>query len=132
MSAKRIVFFDGFCILCNGFVDLLIRLDKNGILFFSTLQGVTAKNILEAELLKKTDTVIFRDTDQKIYIKSSAVLKTLYIMGGLWKFFAIFYLIPLPVRDAVYNWVANHRYGWFGKRDSCRLPSKAERKKILP
>jgi len=69
--------------------------------------------------------------DGKTYTKSTAVLKSLIALGGFWSIFGVFLIIPKPIRDWIYLWIAKNRYKVFEKKDSCRIPTKKEREKIL-
>lgn len=124
----KIIFFDGYCVLCNGFVDWLLKQDKNKVLQFASLQGETAKRLLGPDIQVKT--IIYLRKQQQ-YEKSTAVLKVLSDLGGVWKGSAIFILIPTIIRDAIYDLVARVRYQIAGKRDSCRLPTADEKQRIL-
>lgn len=128
---KPVIFFDGYCILCNSFVDFLLHIDKKDRLQFASLQGNTAHNLLDSKTTKNNDTVILRTGEGGIFIKSEAVLRVIVILGGLWKFVSIFRILPVSFRDRIYDWIAKNRYGWFGKRDACRLPTEGEKHKIL-
>ncbi|MEK2645693.1 thiol-disulfide oxidoreductase DCC family protein [Bdellovibrio sp. BCCA] len=127
---RNVVFFDGVCHLCNGFVDAVISRDKSHTLLFAPLQGTTAEELLPSEDRVKLDTVIYFEAG-KIYHRSAAILKILTKLGGLYKILSIAWIIPGPMRDMIYNWVAKNRYAWFGKREFCRLPTKEERSYLL-
>lgn len=128
---QHIVYFDGVCGVCNFFVDFLIRFDKRNKLLFAPLQGETAAKNLAIDPNQQFDTVIFHDK-RKLYYKSSAALRILSVMGGGWKLFSIFLIIPAFIRDFIYDLIANNRYKLFGKKETCRIPTKEERKKFLP
>lgn len=128
---RNIVFFDGVCHLCNGFVDSIISRDKKHFLFFAPLQGSTAEKILSPNDREKLDTVIYFSAG-KTYYRSAAILKILSSLGGIYKIFSIAWIIPAPLRDIIYNLIAKNRYSWFGKRDFCRLPNNEERSYLLP
>lgn len=129
----KVLFFDGYCSLCNSFVDALIRRDKRDVLQFASLQGETARSHLPSfvRTTGDVDTVIYL-RDGKIYDRSSAILWVLQDLGGLWMMTGVFFVIPQFLRDIVYRWVARHRYRWFPKRETCRVPSPLEKKKLLP
>jgi len=131
VDEKSVVFFDGVCGLCNRFVDFLIRRNIRGRLFFSPLQGITALELNLPESMKGMDTVVFVHRG-KTYVQSAAALRILMELGGLWRAAWISLIIPRFIRDAVYNYVARNRYRWFGRKESCRLPSPEERKWFLP
>jgi len=130
--ACNIVFFDGYCILCNGFVDFLLKIDKNKVLSFASLQGETAKEILSASHLQKTDSVIYKDAQNSISIKSTAVIRILISLGGLWKTARFLQFIPAYLLDFIYDFIAKNRFNWFGKRNACRIPNESEKSRILP
>ncbi len=130
-SDKKIVFFDGVCGLCNKSVDWLIRRDKNQHLLFSPLQGETAKILLSEEVRNELSTFVFL-RNGTLLNRSDAALATLKDIGGGWKIFYVLTLIPLSFRNWIYNWVSRNRYKWFGKKETCRIPSKEERKRFLP
>lgn len=128
----NIIFFDGYCVLCNGFVDWLIHFDKYHMLHFASLQGSTAKAFLTTDLVKNQDTVIFKSGNGSLSFKSEAVLNILHELGGIWKLFKLFKIIPIGIRDMIYDFIAEHRFKWFGKNISCRIPTESEREIILP
>ena len=125
-SQHPIVFFDGYCTLCNNSVDQLMRMDKRRRLRYASLQGKTAKALLPAELMKDVDSVICLN-EGKVFVKSDAAFEVLRVLGGSWAFFRIFRILPKSIRDSIYDWVARNRYKWFGKRDTCRLPNEEEK-----
>lgn len=131
LHKAQIVFFDGVCHLCNGFVDSVITLDTNHVLYFAPLQGETAQALLPAQDRVHLDSVIYYESE-KIYTSSTAILKILIKLGGLFELFRFFWIIPRPLRDFVYKIIAHNRYRWFGKREFCRFPLPEERGYLLP
>ncbi|WP_374033235.1 thiol-disulfide oxidoreductase DCC family protein [Bdellovibrio bacteriovorus] len=131
ISMRNVVFFDGVCHLCNGFVDAVISRDKNHAYLFAPLQGTTAEEVLSAQDRTNLDTVIYFESG-KLYYRSAAILKILTGLGGVYKLFALAWLIPGPLRDVFYKLIAKNRYSWFGEREFCRLPTPAERSYLLP
>ena len=125
-----IVYFDGVCSVCNGFVDFLITRDENQSLQYATLQGKTAKKKLNEELYANIDSIIFQQ-GEKTHSKSNAALMVISSLGGFWKFAIFLRLIPKFIRDAVYNLIAKNRYQWFGKNDFCRIATEQEKEIIL-
>jgi len=127
----KIVFFDGYCGLCNGVVDRLMKLDSEKILRFAPLQGETARaHLCGAGAPTDVDTMIYlRDGER--FEKSDAVLQILSDIGGLGQLAPSLRAIPLSLRDMLYRLVAGNRYKIFGRRDSCRIPSSVERERLL-
>jgi predicted DCC family thiol-disulfide oxidoreductase YuxK len=130
-STPPIVFFDGVCGLCNRSVDLLLRWDAKGVLRFAPLQGATAQAMLPAEQVRDLDSLVLKDA-KGIHRRSEAALLSLEHLGGGWRGIRLLRALPSGLRDAIYGLVARHRYRWFGKRTSCRLPTATERERFLP
>ena len=128
-SYTNIVFFDGVCGICNRFIDFLLSHKNGKALYFSPLQGDAAKVLIPKKYLAQ-DTIVFK-TQKKIYIKSTAALRILYTLGGLWKLSLVFLIMPAFIRNFVYDVIASNRYKWFGKKESCRIPTPQERKRFL-
>ncbi len=124
---RKIVLFDGVCGLCNGWVNFLIKNDRNGNLKYSALQGAYAKNELGMERQETPDSIIFF-LNGKIYKRSKAIIMILRQLGGIWVFPSLFLVVPSPARDWIYDLVAKYRYTWFGKHEACRIPTLEERK----
>lgn len=125
---QRILFFDGECNLCNGFVDFMLRHQTKVEIKFAPLQGVTAKRLIP-DAGKSMASVIYLK-DGQAYQNSTAVLSALTDLGGLWTVVCVLKLIPPFLRDALYRFIARRRYLWFGRR-SCRVPTPAEKVHFL-
>lgn len=131
-SLSPIVFFDGVCGLCNHFIDFLFRKDKHDIFKVSPLQGELAKQLLEPQLVENEfKSIILRDA-VGIHQGSTAVLRILARLGGIWRVLSWLQLLPEPFRDFFYYLVARNRYRIFGKKESCRIPTPEERVRFLP
>ena len=119
-----IIFFDGVCNLCNGFVQFVIRRDKSAKFKFASLQSEAAENTLKAfnfPLDELRTIVLFQNG--KIFLRSRAVLRIASQLGGAWKLAALLYVFPSFFSDAVYNLISKYRYKLFGKKDSCMIPT---------
>lgn len=132
-SANRnlpIIFFDGFCILCNGFVDFIFRRDKKHTFYFAPLQGKTARSVLEPDCIDALESIVYVD-ETGCYQRSNAVLKILTRLSGVYKVFGVLRIVPRFIRDAFYDFIGRNRYRWFGKRQACRIPTAEDRGRIL-
>lgn len=120
----RLILFDGVCNFCGFWVRFLIRRDPEKRFRFASLQSATGREILQKVGLPvgELNTMIYAE-DSRTYLGSAAVLRVARAMHGLWPLLYLFIAVPAPLRDLVYRWVARHRYRWFGKRDSCLVPS---------
>lgn len=119
-----IIIYDGVCHLCNSSVNFILKRDTKKIFRFSPQQSEFAKNILNEnhDAASAGDTIILF-MDGKILHRSDAALKILMLLGGKWKVFSVFYLLPKFLRNALYNLIARNRYKWFGREDNCIIPS---------
>jgi len=128
---ERIILFDGVCNLCNRSVQFILKRDPNEQFKFTSLQSETGQNLLRKHALKPDmKSVILIENDQ-IFLKSTAALRIAGRMKGLWKLAGVLYIIPRPIRDFIYQWVAKNRYKWFGKADSCMLPRPEWKNRFL-
>lgn len=128
---KSVVYFDGVCGLCNCFVNFLLKFDKKNRLLFSPIQGETFQEKNKLLHLPFSDSVVFEHKG-KWYYKSEAALRIVYHLGGFWKVCIVLMIVPAFIRNFVYDIIARNRYAWFGKRDTCRMPTLEEQKKFLP
>lgn len=127
---QRIVFYDGVCKFCNRSVNTLIKLDQQGRIMYSPLQGELAKTKLPEADRSNLDSLVYWRKG-KIHHRSSAVLFSL-VDASVWLcWMHVFRLIPAAVRDACYAYVAKNRYRWFGKHDSCMIPSESIRRRFI-
>ena len=132
VASLPVIFFDGVCGLCNVWVDFVIARDNQGRFHFSPLQGETARDWLQMTPDSPLDSVALADA-AGIHRKSDAVWRILVQLGGVWRPTGwLLRLVPRAVRNWGYDLVARHRYRWFGKKESCRLPTPAERERFLP
>ena len=127
---NHIIYFDGLCNLCNGFVDFVIKRDKSSKFRYAPLQGNHAREQLPNLSGKNLKSIVYLKGEH-ISVKSRAGLNILYDLGGLWRLTIILKIFPVFLADMVYNLIARNRYSWFGKRDTCRLPSEEEKALFL-
>jgi len=122
-ALEGVIFFDGVCNLCNAAVRFVIRRDSGQHFKFASLQsGLAKKSLVEYHLEENFRTIVLLKQG-KIYLRSDAVLEIARGLKGLWPMLYGFKIIPRFFRDAAYNFIAQHRYRWFGKQDECWIPS---------
>jgi len=135
MDYHNIVFFDGYCILCNKFIDLSLKIDRRKKLYYSMLDSKYAEKLFneinthKSEIINIDSVIYFKD--KKIYSKSNAVIEIIRDLGGIYKTGILLYVVPQKIRDWCYDLVAKNRYSLFGKMDHCRTISLEERGRIL-
>ena len=127
-----IVFFDGVCNLCNGYVDFMLRRDRRLRLRFASLQGRLARARLGDLLPVAGDfpSIILLD-EHGVHRKSAAIIRMLVRLGGPWRFLRVLSVVPPRLLDGLYDFVAARRFTWFGRRAVCRVPTASERSRLL-
>lgn len=126
----KVIFFDGVCGLCNGFVDFVMKVDKKHEFYFSPLQSDYAQTHLPEEFTKDLKSVVYLN-EGIILTRSHAVIQILSEIGGIWKLARIGKFLPRVFTDYLYNLVAENRYKLFGKKETCRLPTPEERTRFV-
>ena len=122
MDKKSILYFDAECKLCNTWLRIIRGYDKKKRIEYIPLQSEKGKMVMEIlnSKFSNPDTVVF-EKDEKIYIRSEAVLNCLCDLGGVWYVTKVFRIFPLKFRDRIYDSIARNRYKLFGKTDGCHL-----------
>jgi predicted DCC family thiol-disulfide oxidoreductase YuxK len=131
--SQPVLLFDGVCNLCNSTVDFILHYDKSQRILFASQQSEAGQALMQRYSVNPThlSSVILIDQG-RVYKRSDAALRTGELMGGFWcELGRIGYVIPKFFRDYIYNWIAQNRYRWFGKRAECRMPSLEERLRFL-
>ncbi len=129
-----VVLFDGVCNVCSWAVNFIIDRDPRGRLKFASLQSAAARSLVEG--LGRTipdgdpESIVVVDRG-RIYERSDAMVRVAGYMSGGWPLLAALRVVPRPLRDAAYRWAAARRYRWFGKSDTCRVPTPQLRARFL-
>jgi len=130
-DSDKIVLFDGVCNFCATSVQFIIRHDKTNSLKFASLQSALGQELLtKYNMSKDLEGVVFIENN-KAYFKSAAAFKIVRYFGGFWRILNVFPILPLFVTDFGYDIIAKNRYRWFGKKDSCMIPSPEIRSRFL-
>ncbi|WP_310259049.1 thiol-disulfide oxidoreductase DCC family protein [Fictibacillus barbaricus] len=131
-SHEPVLLFDGVCNLCNSSVQFILKHEKEEKLKFAAIQSESGKELLSHHHIDptRTDSVIFIEND-KVYFMSDAVLTLTRYLNFPWSFSKHFLIVPRSFRDFIYKRIAKNRYRWFGKKDSCMIPTPALRKRFL-
>ena len=127
-----VILFDGICNLCCGWVQFLIRHDRQMKFRFASFQSETGEKIIKTlgSCNGNMETIIYLK-ENHVLRYSTAVLEILKDMGGIWKILMVFKFIPTKIRDRIYQFIAGKRYTFFGKRSSCLLPTPEIKKRFL-
>jgi len=129
---KQIILFDGVCNFCNFWVNFVIERDTKDIFRFAALQSEKAKELTSSFNIdtSKLDTFILLE-GEKFLTKSTAALMICEKLNGPIKILSLFIILPKIFRDFIYDLVAKNRYKFFGKKESCRIPTDEEKLKFL-
>lgn len=131
-SEKKIILFDGVCNLCNSTVDFIIRHDKKHEFYFASLQSELGQEVIKKYNLglQEMDSVLllYKNNLQR---KSSAALQIALQLGFPMNLLSIFLIVPSFTRDIIYDFIATNRYRWFGKKETCRIPTPEERSRFI-
>jgi predicted DCC family thiol-disulfide oxidoreductase YuxK len=132
MGDNPIILFDGVCNFCNGAINFIIKRDRKRIFRYAALQSDAGQQLLKQYNLSTNDldsfVLIYKGNSYK---KTSAALNVASMLGGAWKLSGVFRIFPSSIRDVAYNLIANNRYRWFGKKDSCMIPTQEVRSLFL-
>ena len=132
IAPKPIILFDGLCNLCSSSVQFVIKRDAKDYFRFASLQSSFGQSQLKKYGLPiNLIYSIILIKDGVVYQKSSAALEIAKSLNGLWPAFYIFIIVPPFIRDWVYDIISKNRYVWFGKKDSCIIPTVALKSKFL-
>lgn len=127
-----VILFDGVCNLCNGAVQFVIKRDTKNMFRFASLQSEAGQKLLQENGLPTHNFNSFVLLyNNKVYLKSSAALQAAKLLNGPIKLLYGFMIIPRFIRDGVYRLIANNRYRWFGKQESCWVPTPDLKSKFL-
>lgn len=124
LSDKPIVLFDGVCNLCNGSVLFIIKRDSQSRLKFASLQSdYGAEQMKRFNLPSSSLNSVLLIKSGQLFQKSNAALEIARMLDGIWPGMYAFKIVPLFIRDFIYDWIAKNRYRWFGKREACMIPT---------
>lgn len=128
---SSIVLFDGDCHICNWSIQFIMKRDPYGKFKFASLQGEIGQKLRRTfKVNPMLDSVLLVQND-RIWSKSTAALRICRSLNGPARLLYFFILVPRPIRDSLYNFVARNRFHWFGRKNECRLPTKEERRRLL-
>ena len=127
-----VILFDGVCNLCNGWARFVIRHDRRRCFRLAAMQTPAGAALLERHGLgKRVGESVVLIEEGSAFTRSSAVLRMLRRLPFPWSLAVVGWIVPRPLRDALYDWVAHNRYRWFGRREICMVPNPREADRFL-
>ncbi|MFV8371970.1 thiol-disulfide oxidoreductase DCC family protein [Flavobacterium sp. LB2P6] len=130
---KKIILFDGVCNLCDSAVQRIIKHDTKDLFRFVALQSDLGQKIIKHLGIdtKITDSIILYQPGFAYYYKSEAVLEIAKNLSGLFYFGTLFSIFPTAFNNYIYDYIAKNRYKWYGKKETCLIPTKELQAKFL-
>jgi predicted DCC family thiol-disulfide oxidoreductase YuxK len=130
---KKIILFDGVCNLCDSAVQRIIKHDAKDVFRFVALQSDLGQKIIKHLGIdtQKTDSIILYQPGFAYYYKSEAALEIAKDLGGVFYFSALFSIFPTGFNNYIYDYIAKNRYKWYGKKETCLIPTKELQAKFL-
>jgi predicted DCC family thiol-disulfide oxidoreductase YuxK len=123
-DGKILVLFDGYCNLCNGAIQFIMKRDRRERFRYASLSWPLGERVVERHpRFKGVDSIIVFHKG-RVMDRSSAALYIAGRLDGLWPVLTVFWIVPKFLRDFIYDWVARNRYRWFGKKSTCMMPDK--------
>jgi predicted DCC family thiol-disulfide oxidoreductase YuxK len=129
---KKIILFDGVCNLCNGSVVFIIKRDKKDVFRFAAIQSDEGQELIQKHNIDtlKVDSILLIN-GERYFSKSTAALKIARHLSGGYPLLYGFMILPRFFRNWVYDIIARNRYKWFGKKESCMIPTPELKAKFL-
>lgn len=130
---KKIILFDGVCNLCNTAVQFIIEHDKKDVFRFVALQSDLGQEIIKHIGIdtKVIDSIVLYQPGVAYYYKSAAALEIAKDLNGFFYWTGILNILPERLRNSLYDYVARNRYKWYGKKETCIMPTNALKLKFL-
>nr|WP_130733967.1 DCC1-like thiol-disulfide oxidoreductase family protein [Flavobacterium sp. J27] len=130
---KQIILFDGVCNLCESSVQFIIKRDKKDLFRFVAIQSELGQQIIKHIGIdtSKTDSIILYIPEKAYYYKAEAALQISKRLKGVYAILGYLSFIPNPIKNTVYDYIAKNRYKWYGKKESCMIPTPELKAKFL-
>lgn len=130
---KKLILFDGVCNLCNSSVQYIIKHDKKNLFMFTAIQSDAGQKIIKKYNIdtSKIDSILLYSLEKGIDYKSTAALKIANKLGFPQNLISVFFIIPPFIRNWVYDYIAKNRYKWYGKKESCMIPTPELKSRFL-
>ncbi len=132
-KGKKIILFDGVCNLCDATVQYVIKKDTNDTFRFVAIQSELGQKIIDYIKVdtKQTDSIILYIPGKAYYVKADAAFNIAKELGGFISLTSYFSILPKFLKNFGYDFVAKNRYKWYGKKDSCMIPTPELKSKFL-
>lgn len=131
-ASQPLIVFDGVCVLCSGFVRMVVKLDRKNRFRFATAQSPFGEALFRKYGLRtdsyETNLVLI---DGAAFMRLESLVAVMTELGWPWRAARVLLLLPRPLRNWLYNRIARNRYALFGEKDSCEIPSGELRGRLI-
>jgi predicted DCC family thiol-disulfide oxidoreductase YuxK len=129
---KKIVLFDGVCNYCNDKINFIIKNDNQDVFRFVALQSETGQKIIKyLGIDSSLDSIILYEPGYAYFIKSEAVFRIIKYLSSSVRLLLLFNFIPTSIKNVFYDIIAKNRYNWYGKKESCMMPTEEVKRKFI-
>ena len=129
---KKIILFDGVCNYCNDKINFIIKNDKHDAFRFVALQSETGQKIIKyLGIDNSIDSIVLYEPGYAYFIKSEAVFRIIKHLSSAVKLLLFFNFIPTSIKNVFYDLIAKNRYNWYGKKESCMIPTEEVKRKFI-
>lgn len=125
-SKHPVILFDGVCNLCNSTVNFLLKRDRKKQFRFASMQSETGEFLRHQYGIPENSDSVILIKSETVFFKSNVVFEIAHMLPYPWKIAVFLKIIPKKIRDKLYDMIAKNRYRWFGKRETCRIPTTEE------
>jgi len=128
-----ILLFDGHCNLCNAWVQFIVKRNTTKSISFASLQSKAGRELLAEHKIEQNylDSLVLIE-EERFSVSSSAALRTLSYLSTWESRLKLLLIVPRPIRDLIYRFIAKYRYKWFGRREQCMIPTAELNERFLP
>lgn len=131
-NQKPIFLFDGYCNLCNGAVDFILKNEKSSEILFCSLQSEAANVLLKKFNIDSKDLqTSYFIIQGNLYEKAAGSIIIAEFLKRPWSYLSVFGFLPIGFLNLIYNFIAKNRYRFFGKKETCRIPTESEKNRFL-
>ncbi len=129
---KKIVLFDGVCNYCNDKINFIIKNDNQDVFRFVALQSETGQKIIKhLGIDSSLDSIILYEPRYAYFIKSEAVFRIIKYLSSSVRLLLVFNFVPTSIKNIFYDIIARNRYNWYGKKESCMMPTEDVKRKFI-
>ena len=129
---RPLLVFDGLCVLCSNGAQRVLRLDRRGLFRFAPAQSALGRALYRHYGMDESgDETVLLIQDGRLFVKSEVAIRVGQGLGGIWRAAVLLHVLPLGLRDAMYDWLARRRFRLFGRREVCFAPKPGWAERFL-